>query len=254
MRLAFDMPNPAELTPRDIMDYGAFRRRFGKSGITPELRLAERFHAAKMLFERGNEHVYVEVLLKTVGGLQGHLTKITADLCGTSGDELTLVFCERSPPNDELLEKLRVVERVTNARALVLYPFSASAPRPPWADTEYKKLDVARVPWLGEQIDDAFRNVIEMVELLANQTRVRMLTPLLERGFRKRDYRRVINPKLLYENLANLLESGIINEAEDESYRLTQFGSDLLGEYLAFLERVRRVIERETDESRGGES
>jgi DNA-binding PadR family transcriptional regulator len=92
-----------------------------------------------------------------------------------------------------------------------------------------------------------------MVELFANQTRVRMLTPLLEKQFRKRDYRRVINPKLIYENLANLLESGIIDETEDESYRLTGLGSDLLGEYLTFLERVRRVIERENDESRGGE-
>jgi DNA-binding PadR family transcriptional regulator len=93
-----------------------------------------------------------------------------------------------------------------------------------------------------------------MVELFANQTRVRMLTPLLEKGFKKRDYRRVINPKLLYENLASLLENGIINESEDESYRLTQLGSDLLGEYLTFLERVRRAIEGENDESKGGES
>jgi hypothetical protein len=129
-----------------------------------------------------------------------------------------------------------------------LYPFSAGIPSPPRIETEYRKLDVARVPWLDEQIDNTFREVIQMVELLANQTRVRMLTPLLEKGVKKRDYRRVINPKLLYENLARFLENGIIDEAEDESYRLTQFGSDLLGEYLAFLEHVRRVIQREADE------
>lgn len=254
MRLAFDTPHPAEIRPGDIMNYGAFRRRFREKETESELHLAERFHAAKILFERGNEHVYVEVPLRTEGAPPGFPKKITADLCGVNSDELTLVFCETSPPTEGLLEKLKVMEKAANARAIILYPFSASLSRPPWANTEYKKLDVARLPWLDERIDDAFREVIEMVELLANQTRVRMLTPLLEKGFRKRDYRRLINPKLLYENLANLLESGIIDEAEDESYRLTQLGSDLLGEYLAFLERVRRVIERETDESRGGES
>jgi hypothetical protein len=254
MKLAFDTPKPPEIKPRDIMDYAAFRKTFGKNKAESELHLAERFHAAKILFEKGNERVYVEVPLKTEDSPPESAARITADLCGVNSDELTLVFCETSAPTDELFEKLRVVEKAVNARALILYPFSASPAQLPGASAEYTKLDVAIVPWLDEQIGDAFREVIEMVELFANQTRVRMLTPLLERGFRKRDYRRVINPKLLYENLANLLESGIINEAEDESYRLTRLGSDLLGEYLAFLERVRRAIERETDASRGGES
>jgi DNA-binding HxlR family transcriptional regulator len=256
MRLAFDTPNPSEIRPRDIMHYGTFRRRFGKNEGEgeSELDLAERFHAARILFERGNDHVYIEVPLRTEGPSSGSSTKITADVCGVTNEDLTLVFCVTSAPDEELFEKLRVVEDASNARAVVLYPFSASPLHLPRIRTEYRKLDVARVPWLDEQIDNTFREVIQMVEMFANQTRVRMLTPLLEKGFKKRDYRRVINPKLLYENLATLLESGIINEAEDESYRLTQFGSDLFGEYLAFLERVRRVIERETDESRGGES
>jgi hypothetical protein len=247
MKLAFDTPNPNEIRPRDIMNYDEFRRKFRKDKNESELQLAERFHAARILFERGNDHVYIEASLKAEG-TSSESAKIRADICGAMSDEFTLVFCEISPPDDELRRKLRLIERASNARALVLYPFSASLPAPPRIETEYRKLDVARVPWLDEQIDNTFREVIQMVELLANQTRVRMLTPLLEKGFKKRDYRRVINPKLLYENLASLLESGIINEAEDESYRLTQFGSDLLGEYLAFLEHVRRVIQRETDE------
>jgi hypothetical protein len=254
MRLAFDTPNPSEIRPRDIMHYGAFRRRFRKDESESELHLAERFHAARILFERGNEHVYFEPQLRTEDAPDQPSTAITADLCGVISDYLTLAFCETSAPTDQLLEKLRVVENATNARALLLYPFSASPSlHLPWAKAEHAKLDVARVPWLDEQIDEAFQEVIGMVELLANQTRVRMLTPLLEKASRKRDYRRVINPKLLYENLANFLERGIIDEAEDESYKLTQFGSDLLGEYLSFLERVRRVIKGETDESRGGE-
>jgi len=251
MRLAFDTPNPSEIRPRDIMHYGAFRRRFRKDEGESELRLAERFHAARILFERGDDHVYIQVPLKTEDSPLGSSAKITADICGVTSDNLTLVFCETSPSTDELLEKLRLVEEASNARALILYPFSVGLPR---FKAEHKKLDVVRVPWLDEHMDNAFREVVEMVELFANQTRVRMLTPLLEKGFKKRDYRRVINPKLLYENLASLLENGIINESEDESYRLTQLGSDLLGEYLTFLERVRRAIERETDESRGGES
>jgi len=251
MRLAFDTPNPSEIKPGDIMNYGAFRRKFRNKENESELQMAQRFHAARILFERGNDHVYIQVPLRTEEKSRRSSSKITADVCGVTSDGLTVVFCTTSPPGDELLRKLRVVEEASNARALIMYPFSTGLPR---IKTEHRKLDVARVPWLDEEMDNAFREVIEMVELFANQTRVRMLTPLLEKGFKKRDYRRVINPKLLYENLASLLESGIINESEDESYRLTQFGSDLLGEYLAFLERVRRVIERETDESRGGES
>jgi hypothetical protein len=251
MRLAFDTPTPLEIRPGDIMNYGVFRRKFRSNKDESELRLAQRFHAARILFEKGNDHVYSQVPLRTEDSRLRSPTRITADICGVTNDDLTVVFCETSPPTEGLLEKLKLVEEASNARVLVMYPFSVGLPR---FKAEHKKLDVARVPWLDEQMDNAFREVIEMVELFANQTRVRMLTPLLEKGFRKRDYRRVINPKLLYENLASLLESGIINESEDESYRLTQFGSDLLGEYLAFLERVRRVIERETDESRGGES
>jgi hypothetical protein len=248
MKLALDTPTPSEIRPRDIMNYDAFRRKFRIDESESELQLAERFYAARILFERGNEHVYIAVSLKAEG-TSSESTKITADVCGATSDELTLVFFETSSPNNELPRKLRLIEKASNARALVLYPFSASLlPHPPRIETEYRKLDVARVPWLDEQIDSTFREVIQMVELLANQTRVRMLTPLLEKGIKKKDYRRVINPKLLYENLTNLLESGIIDEAEDESYRLTQFGSDLLGEYLAFLERVRRVIQREADE------
>lgn len=252
MRLAFDTPNPAEIKPRDIMDYGAFRSKFRKSEET-ELHLAERFHAAKILFERGSENVYADAPLRTEGTSSGATAAFTADVCGVNSDELTLAFCVTSPPTDELLKKLSVVEKATNARALILYPFSAGLPALLNARAEYHKLDVTCVPWLDERASDAFRQVTEMVELLANQTRVRMLTPLMEKGFRKRDYRRVINPKLLYENLASLLESGIIDEAEDESYRLTRLGSSLLGEYLTFLERLRRVIERETHESNGGE-
>jgi DNA-binding HxlR family transcriptional regulator len=254
MRLAFDTLHSSEIRPRDIIDYGAFRRKFRRDKRESELHLAERFYAAKSLFEKGSDRVYTEVPLQADDDLRKPAESLTADLCGVSGDELTLVFCEMAPPTEELLEKLKAVDRSTNARALVLYPSAADRPRMQRISTKYKRLDVACIPWLDQNIDDAFRQVFEMVELLANQTRVRMLTPLLEKGFRKKDYRRVINPKLLYENLANLMESGIIDEAEDESYRLTQLGSDLLGEYLTFLERIRRAIERETYESRGGET
>jgi DNA-binding HxlR family transcriptional regulator len=253
MRLAFDASNLTEIRPRDIIDYSAFRRRFRTGDKESELHLVERFHAAKLLFERGSEHVYAEVPLVARGNAGDTSAAVTADVCGIKDDNLTLVFCETTPPTEQFLEKLEIVEKASNARAILLYPFSTRLPRVSGAKTRHEKLDVAFVPWLDEQIDDAFQQVMEMVELFANRTRVRMLTPLLEKRFRKRDYRRVINPKLLYENLSSLIERGIIDEDEDESYALTRLGSDLFGEYLAFRERVRRVIERETEASRGGE-
>ena len=254
MRLAFDTLQSSEITPRDIIDYGAFRRKFRRDKMESELHLAERFYGAKDLFEKGSERVYTEVPLHADDDSRKPAELLTADLCGVSGDELTLVFCETALPTNELLEKLKTIDRSKNARALVLYPSAADRPRMQRISSDYSKLDVTCIPWFDQNIDDAFRQVFEMVELLANQTRVRMLTPLLEKGFRKRDYRRVINPKLLYENLTSLMESGMIDEADDESYRLTQLGSDLLGEYLTFLERIRRAIERKTYESRGGET
>jgi len=87
MRLAFDTPNPSEIRPRDIMHYGAFRKRFGKSEGESELHLAERFHAARILFERDSDHVYTEVPLRTEDASHGPSTRMTADVCGVISED-----------------------------------------------------------------------------------------------------------------------------------------------------------------------
>jgi predicted transcriptional regulator len=81
------------------------------------------------------------------------------------------------------------------------------------------------------------------MDLLGNETRVRMLVPLLERPHGKRHYRAEINPKLVYENVTSLLTHRLIDELDDDTYGLTTIGKQIFCEYMAFVERVRRVLE-----------
>jgi len=82
------------------------------------------------------------------------------------------------------------------------------------------------------------------MDLLCNETRVKMLLPLLEHPQGKRKFREEINPKLIYENVPLLRTHKLINELADDLYDLTPMGKTILGEYLAFVEKVRDLLEK----------
>ena len=91
-------------------------------------------------------------------------------------------------------------------------------------------------------MEDTFQEAMEYINLLCNETRVRMLLPLLKETRRKGEYRARINPKLVYENIANLIEHNLLDEFSRNEYTLTPVGKQILGEYLAFIQRVKRTI------------
>jgi len=229
--------------PLHVVDYAAFKHKFGVREDESELHSLEKFHAARSLVEEGYDETYVDATLRPVP-TQRVRGLIFTDVCGKRDDELTLVFCETVPPTEQTYAGLEVVEKADNARAVLLYPFAvnaeAVAKRFPRA-VEAGRITITRVGWLNHGLESAFREALDLLDLLSNETRVRMLMPLLESRREKRQYRAEINPKLVYENLRAFLEREIIDEISDGQYELTNFGKHVLCEYLTFIERLRKI-------------
>jgi len=232
--------------PIHVVDYAEFKDRFGVGEDESELHSLEKFHAARSLVEEGYEETYIDAALRSVPTKMLR-DSIFTDVCGKRDGELTVVFCEIVPPTEKTYTSLDVIERADNARAVLLYPFAvntqAVAKRFPRA-IESGKISITRVGWLNHGLESAFREALDLLDLLSNETRVRMLMPLLESRREKRQYRAEINPKLVYENLRAFLEREIIDEIPDGQYELTNFGKQVLCEYLTFIERLRKIRRR----------
>ena len=248
MRLAIlDSGRTSRVLPVHVLDYMAFREAFGSAADENELHTLEKFHAARSMIQRGLQDAVISATLRTIPETERVLN---VDVCGIDRGNLRLVFCETGPANEDLLRELELVADAENASATLLFPSGIDTndivERFPEA-VESGKLEVQRLPWRERSVDRTFREALEIVDLLGNETRVRMLVPLLERPHGKRHYRAEINPKLVYENVASLLTHRLIDEQEDDTYGLTQVGRQIFCEYMAFLERVRRVLEENRD-------
>jgi hypothetical protein len=243
LRLAvLDSAKIARVLPVHMLDYMAFRETFG-SETESELHMLEKFHAARSMIERGLQDTFVSPTLRTIPRTERVLD---VDVCGTDRGNLNLVFCETAAVNESLLQSLELVEDADNANATLLFPSridtSEIAERFPEA-VQSGKFQIERLPWREHAIDRTFREALEIIDLLGNETRIRMLVPLLESPHGKRHYRAEINPKLVYENVTSLLTHRLIDELDDDTYGLTRTGKQIFCEYMAFLERVRRVLE-----------
>lgn len=232
--------------PLHVVDYAAFKERFGIREDELELHSLEKFHAARSLVEEGYEETYVDATLRSVP-TQRQRDLVFTDVCGKRDRELAIVFCETVPPTEQTYADLEVVEKADNARAVLLYPFNvnteAVTKKFP-SSVQSGKISITRVGWLNHGLENAFREALDLMDLLSNETRVRMLMPLLESRREKRQYRAEINPKLVYENLRTFLEREIIDEISDGQYELTDFGKHVLCEYLTFIERLRKIRRR----------
>jgi DNA-binding transcriptional ArsR family regulator len=114
---------------------------------------------------------------------------------------------------------------------------------------ERGKATIEVLGWFGDTFEETFRETLGLIELLGNETRMRMLAPLLERSGAKRDYRTRINPKLVYHNISALSDAGMLDENVEGAYELSQFGKTILAEFLTFLERTRKTLyESRTEE------
>jgi hypothetical protein len=227
-----------------VVNYTAFREDFHTQGDESELHLLEKFHAARILSQQGDVETFVDpILVDSVERSQ----KLTADLVGVEGGTVTAVFCETKPPDEALLKELQVVDDAENSKTVIVYPFkvgsesiSSKFPRA----LESGRLVIERLNWRDKGLEKAFRQTLELMDLLCNETRVKMLLPLLEHPQGKRDFREEINPKLIYENVPLLRTHKLIDELSDDLYDLTPMGKTILGEYLAFVEKVRDLLEK----------
>jgi len=235
--------------PMHVVNYTAFREDFHTQVEESELHLLEKFHAARILSQQGNGETFVDPVLVDS---QERSQRLIPDLAGVDGETLTAVFCETKPPDETLLKELQVVDGAENSKTVVVYPFKVGSesigskfPRA----LESGRLVIERVNWRDKGLEKAFRQTLELMDLLCNETRVKMLLPLLEHPQGKRNFREEINPKLIYENVPLLRTHKLIDELSDDLYDLTPMGKTILGEYLAFVEKVRDLLEKADKEN-----
>ena len=233
-----------------ILDYRAFREDFRTREDESELHLLEKYHAARSLIHAGGVDTFVEPVLYDPEK-QSH--RVTADLADVAEGSVTAVFCETRPPSESLMRDLEVVDEAENSKTVIVYPFKVDSDPidEKFADAvETGKLVIEHLSWHDRVLEKAFREALEMMDLLCNETRVKMLLPLLEHPQGKKHFREDINPKLIYENVPLLRGHKLINELSDDLYDLTPIGRTILGEYLAFVERVRDLMRgaREEDD------
>jgi len=227
-----------------VVNYTAFREDFRTDDDESELHLLEKFHAARVLSRSGDVDTFIGPILYDP---EKHSHRFTADLAGVEGGTVTAVFCETRAPDEALLKDLGVIDEAENSKAVVVYPSRVNS-NP--IDSKFPdavdsgKFVIEHLNWRDRGLERAFREALELMDVLCNETRVKMLLPLLEAPQGKKNFREGINPKLIYENVPLLRAHKLINELSDDLYDLTPIGKTILGEYLAFVEKVRDLLEK----------
>jgi DNA-binding transcriptional ArsR family regulator len=105
------------------------------------------------------------------------------------------------------------------------------------------KLQIETLGWFEDTLERTLQQTLRTIELMVNETRMRMLAPLLQKSALTRDFRARINPKLVYHNLTALLEAGIVDEPVEGTFELSQLGKTVLPEFIAFLEKTRKTLD-----------
>jgi hypothetical protein len=228
-----------------VVNYTAFRDDFRTKEDESELHLLEKFHAARSLSQDGDVDTFIDPVLYDP---DRHSYRVTADLAGVEEGNLTAVFCETQPPGESLIRDLQVIDEAENSKAVVVYPFKVDSSQ---IDAKFRdavssgRLMIEHLNWCDRSLERAFREALELMDVLCNETRVKMLLPLLQRPQGKRHFREEINPKLIYENVPLLRTHKLIDELSDDLYDLTPIGKTILCEYLAFVEKVRHLLREE---------
>jgi hypothetical protein len=223
LRLQINGENEVQF--RHVVNYQRFKTQFGENDKT-ELRILEKYYAARLLIDRGYNRIYVNAVL-AVRFPDGVARELQIDVCGIRDERYTMVICESARPTVDLYRRLEALASIQNVKIVLLYPFTINSgtilnPLPP---EHVNKISVEHVPWLDDDLEDSFQEAMEYISLLCNETRVRMLLPLLKETRRKGEYRARINPKLVYENIANLIEHNLLDEFSRNEYTLTPVGN-----------------------------
>jgi len=227
--------------PRTALDYGTFSDRFGDPSSAKELEIFQKYIASRILLSKGFD-TYLNPRLE--GGDANET--IEADVCGIKKDEIVIAFCSASLPDESVWNSVRLISESENARSLILSPEEVSTDlleeEAPGA-LEKGKIQVETLGWFEDTLERTLQQTLRTIELLVNETRMRMLAPLLQKSALKRDFRARINPKLVYHNLTALSEAGIVDEPVEGTYELSQLGKTVLPEFIAFLEKTRKTLD-----------
>jgi DNA-binding transcriptional ArsR family regulator len=159
---------------------------------------------------------------------------------------MIVAFCSASLPEDSVWNSVRLISQSQNARSLILSPEEIS---PDLIEEEVPggldmgKLQIETLGWFEDTLERTLQQTLRTIELMVNETRMRMLAPLLQKSALTRDFRARINPKLVYHNLTALLEAGIVDEPVEGTFELSQLGKTVLPEFIAFLEKTRKTLD-----------
>ena len=232
--------------PQDILDYKTFTDRHQRPAEKSELRQFERFHAARHLISQEMD-TYLDAKLTPDDPSRA----MTVDVCGVKDGILTAVFCQTAGLDEPLAHSIETINNAQNASALIILPRELdqrALKESVRAAIERGKVTMEVLGWFDDSFEKTFRETLGLIELLGNETRMRMLAPLLEKSGAKRDYRTKINPKLVYHNISALSDAGLLDENNEGTYELSRFGKTVLAEFITFLEKTRKTL----DESRAG--
>ena len=227
--------------PRSALDYGTFSNTFENPARDKELEVFQKYIASRTLLSKGFD-TYLDPSLEG----DDDRSTIEADVCGIKKDEIVVVFCSASLPEESVWSRIRLITQSQNARSLILSPEEIA---PDLIEEEAPdardagKLQIETLGWFEDTLERTLQQTLRTIELLVNETRMRMLAPMLQKSALTRDFRARINPKLVYHNLTALSEAGIVNEPVEGTFELSQLGKTVLPEFIAFLEKTRKTLD-----------
>jgi hypothetical protein len=234
-------PAPKRVSPQSVLDYETFARRFHEAEDIRGLKLFEQFITASRLIREGYD-TYLDPVFK----LGINSPSFQADAGGIKEDEILVAFCTTTEPDEKQWNAVEQVSESENASALIVTAHGVDSDtieeKVPGA-IDKGKIEVETLGWFDDTLEETLRQTLHTIELMVNETRMRMLAPLLQKSALKKEFRARINPKLVYHNIAELSKAGILDEPSEGTYELSRMGETVLAEFLMFLERTRRTLD-----------
>jgi hypothetical protein len=236
-------PSARRADPELVSSYQAFQEWLENSVQESELHRFQKYNAIKKLLKSGLNEVYVN---PPVIFLPNSLER-RIDACGFGDDKFTTVLCEAGVGKDAFFELLELLGESTNVESVWVYPLFDSK-RGVYRKSLQSQSRGKLMIEMGtlEHLEDFLEGALEILDLFESEARRTMLLAMLDSPRDKRFFRELVNPKLLYENLATLQRIRLVEKVSGGFYGLSRHGENLMREYLLFLDRIRRVVkERE---------
>src|SRR5207245_11608249 len=104
------------IEPRSALDYETFSNRFGDSASDRELEVFQKYIAARSLMSKGFD-TYLDPSLEG----DDDRSSMEADVCGGKKDEIIVVLCSASLPEESVWSRNRLLWRSTNDSTLNFY-------------------------------------------------------------------------------------------------------------------------------------